>query len=98
MSRVLYLGRIVFTKGIADNLDDEQFRDDVAECLTKHMHGDFSGMEFEQDRRLNTEAFNSEDERVFTDFDTSIGKIWIITDRNGNPDENVTTVLFPEEY
>ena len=46
-----------------------------------------------EDQALNLEAVEH-GERVFTAHDTTVGKVWIITEW----DRSVTTVLFPSEY
>lgn len=95
----LYAGRVVMTQHIANVLgENDSFIDEIDKCFWKHITGDFSGMEFEEDRKLNEVAFKTGDGRVFTDFQTSFGKIWIITDQRENPLDNTTTILFPEDY
>lgn len=96
---LLFPGMIVQTQHMAEAIAADAMRSfEINECLSKHLRGDFSGMEFEEDRKLNEEAFESGEGRVFTDFQTSFGKIWIITDQCDNVKDNVTTILFPEDY
>ena len=96
---LLFPGKIVQTRHMAEAIAAVPKRNlEVNECLLKHIHGDFSGMEFAEDRKLNEEAFESGEGRVFTDFQTSFGKIWIITDQRKCVMDNTTTILFPEDY
>lgn len=88
------LGQLATTRGIADEMDEDlKFRREVMSCISRHSCGDW-GDACEDDKEANDSALQSEDERLFSVYETSKGKIWIITEH----DRSVTTVLFPHEY
>lgn len=87
------LGRLVVTRGIEDGIDEDlKFRREVMASISRHSCGDWGDI-CEDDKRENDYAL-LEDERLLSVYETSKGKIWIITER----DRSVTTVLFPCEY
>jgi hypothetical protein len=87
-------GHIVMTRGIAALIrDDDAASRTVRECLTRHLTGDCGEMS-EEDVLANLRAFVQGGERVFSSYETSLGKLWIITEA----DRSATTVLLPEEY
>ena len=53
----------------------------------------------DEDKQINEEALQYPDDLYLLGaYQTSCGKIWIITNRaTENPGENITTVLFPDE-
>ncbi len=89
------LGRVLLTASIdARAYEDSMFMDEVARCLDRHRAGDFSDMEHPEDVEANKAAIESGESRIFSTFNTTKGKIWIITEW----DRSSTTVLFPEDY
>ena len=64
----------------------------MAELLARHQGGDWGDVGAE-DRRFNGNALRNGG-RLFSAYDTSAGRVWIITEA----DRRVTTVLLPSEY
>lgn len=86
-------GQIVATRSVADEMKaSELFRLEVQEALQQYISGDWGQMS-ETDKEENDRAV-SEGERVLAAYQTSKGKIWIITEW----DRTATIILFPNEY
>ena len=62
-------------------------------CLTRHMAGDCGDVD-EDDRLANLRAILHGGERVFSAYQTTLGRVWIITEA----DRSATTILLPAEY
>lgn len=78
------LGLLLVTNGINDKLDSL--------TLQRFTNADWGEMDPE-DIEANNEALRN-GERLFAAYETSEGKIWIITEA----DRSATTILFPDEY
>ena len=88
------LGQLVATKAIAVAMEqDNKFLREVHGALDRYITRDWGEMP-EEDKAMNDEALESGEDRIFAAYDTSKGKIWIITEW----DRSATTVLFPEDY
>jgi hypothetical protein len=88
------LGQVVMTRGIADTMEsNEVFRTEVDKAFEKYTNCDW-GDTCEDDATMNTEAVKTGDDRILAVYQTSEGKIWIITEW----DRSYTTILFPSEY
>lgn len=90
------LGKLVMTKRIADkakDVDNLRFACEVDVALSRYIKCDW-GDTCEEDAELNDEAVKNGDDRILAVYNTSQGKIWIITEW----DRSVTTILFPDEY
>lgn len=86
-------GRIILTRGVADRVEyDNSFDHFITVCLFRHLTGDWGNL-CEEDKKENEFAINNY-ARIFSAYDESNDKIWIITEA----DRSVTTILFPEEY
>ena len=89
------LGQVVQTEGISNaRQEDENFSNEVDKCFARYCNADWSDMEYEDDKIMNDEAIKNGNSRIFATYKTSIGDIYIITER----DRSVTTILFPEDY
>jgi hypothetical protein len=66
--------------------------EDLFDYPARHSSGDWGEL-CAFDRRQNEVALR-EGLRVFSSYETSVGKVWIITEA----DRSVTTILLPEEY
>lgn len=86
------LGQTVVTRGVAEELENEEFSKFVTQSIIRHANGDWGDLEAE-DKEANDYAVDHE-ERIFSAYKKGDWKIWIITEW----DRSVTTVLFPEEY
>lgn len=89
------LGQIVTTRAIHDDIaDNSKFAKEVLDCLRRYANADFSDMEYAEDVQANMDAIKNGDDRIFATYNTSKGKIYIITEW----DRSVTTILYPEDY
>lgn len=96
MSKSLFeLGRIIMTGRISVcYTEDNNFHNEINNALFRYKKADWSDMEYEEDKLMNEQALKSGDDRIFATYNTSRGKIYIITEC----DRSVTTILFPDEY
>jgi hypothetical protein len=85
-------GRMLMSRGIAALISDHGSARIVRRCLDRHLSGDWGEM-CEEDLRANEEALR-EGARLFSSYQTELGKIWVITEA----DRAATTILLPEEY
>lgn len=93
------MGQVVVTKSINDLMAAEQkFAVEVTVALQRYAVKDWGNLD-EEDKQTNEEALNYPDDLyVMGAYDTSKGKIWIITNRiSEKAGENATTVCFPDE-
>lgn len=86
-------GELVMTRGVAALLTDQAAALIVRRCLDRHLAGDCGEMS-EDDVLANLRAVTHGGERVFSAYDTTLGRLWVITEA----DRSATTVLLPEEY
>lgn len=87
------LGQVVTTSAIhADIAESVQFAGEVARALARYTSGDW-GEVSNYDKEANDYAAEN-GERILASYETSKGKIWIITEW----DRSATTILYPEEY
>lgn len=89
------LGQVVMTKGVYELIQkDKTFLNFINVSLGKYSQCDW-GDTCEDDCKINDNAVENGDERIYASYKDSDGrKIWIITEW----DRSVTTILFPEEY
>lgn len=87
------LGQVVVTRQINNDIaEDSKFAKEVHKSLARHHSGDWGELS-EFDKEVNEEALEWND-RLLSAYETSRGKIWIITEA----DRSATTVLYPDEY
>ena len=87
-SKFFNMGQVVTTRSINDLMAAEQ----------KFAGKDWGDMDAE-DRQTNEDALNYPDDLyVMGAYNTSKGRIWIITNRiSETPGDNATTICFPDE-
>lgn len=91
--RMFSLGQIGTTRGIWSwMISDSKFCREVGEAIQRHASCDWGDL-CEEDKQMNDEGLK-DNGRLFSAYDTSQGKIWIITEWY----RSATTVLFPNEY
>lgn len=98
-SKFFNIGRIVVTRSINDLMAAEQkFAVEVTVALQRYAVKDWGNLD-DEDKQTNEEALNYPDDLyVMGAYDTSKGKIWIITNRiSEKAGDNATTVCFPDE-
>jgi len=86
----LPLGRVVATPEALKLLSEEG--ENPFAYLARHATGDWGEL-CAFDRRQNEIALR-DGLKVFSSYDVSTGRIWIITEA----DRSITTILLPEEY
>lgn len=82
------LGRIVVTPGALATFG----HDGCFALLSRHSGGDWGDLDG-HDRKANERALR-EGARLFSAYETSAGKVWVITEA----DRSSTCVLLPSEY
>ena len=88
------LGQVVMTRGIADAMESSEiFKTEVNKAFERYVACDW-GVTCEEDAAMNDEAIKTSDDRILAVYQTSEGKIYIITEW----DRSCTTILFPSEY
>lgn len=93
------MGQVVTTRTINDLMAAEQkFAVEVTVALQRYAVKDWGNLD-DEDKQTNEDALNYPDDLyVMGAYDTSKGKIWIITNRiSEKAGENATTVCFPDE-
>ena len=90
MTAQLPLGRVVATPGALRLLMEARAR--PFDYLARHALGDWGDL-CAFDRRQNEIALR-DGYRVFSSYDVSAERVWIITEA----DRSITTILLPEEY
>ncbi len=89
-----FLGKLVMTRGINNCIaDDGNFAKEVLKALSRYKNHDW-GKLCEEDKQMNDEAIKNGNDRVLAAYETSQGKIYIITEY----DRSYTTILFSHEY
>lgn len=98
-SKYFNVGHVVTTYTINDlMMADKPFKDEVCACLEKFVNKDW-GILSEEDKQDNESALQYPDDLYLLGaYLTSAGEIYIITNRAISvPEENVTTICFPDE-
>lgn len=88
------LGQIVQTRGIATECEsNKDFKKEIENCFMKYINCDW-GDTYKEDVELNDNAVENNDDRILAVYETSQGKIFIITEW----DRSYTTIMFSHEY
>lgn len=85
------LGQIVATAGVNELIESKRIN--PTELLDRHSTGDWGELS-EDDKQLNSEALETGEDRIFSSYNTSAGRVWIITEYH----RELTTLLLPSEY
>ncbi len=89
-----FLCRVVMTRVINDCIADDQiFTKEVLKAMLRYKNHDWGEMS-EEDKKLNDEALRNATDRILAAYETSQGKIYIITEY----DRRYITILFSHEY
>lgn len=87
-------GKLTWTRGINNMVaDDVTFAKEVLSCIRRYKMQDWGDM-CDEDKQMNNDAVKYHNNRIFASYNTSKGKIYIITEY----DRSYTTVLFANEY
>lgn len=98
-SKFFNMGQVVVTNGINAAMEESNlFHLEVLLALDSFSNKDWGNLG-EEDKQANEDALNyPEDLYLLGAYETSNGKIWIITNRiSENAGDNATTVCFPDE-
>lgn len=98
-SKFFNMGQVVTTRSINNLMAAEQkFAVEVNIALQRFAVKDWRNLD-DEDKKTNEEALNYPDDLYLLGaYDTSKGKIWIITNRiSEKAGDNATTVCFPDE-
>lgn len=87
------LGEVVQTQKIFEARKKTQFNKEVERCLKRYCQADFSDMS-QEDIELNNLAILNGYDRIVGMYNTSLGKIYIITESDGSH----TAIAFADEY
>lgn len=98
-SKFFNMGQVVVTKGINAAMEESnKFLLEVNLCLQRFAVKDWGNLG-EEDKQTNEDALNYPDDLYLLGaYQTSKGKIWIITNRiSEKAGDNATTICFPSE-
>lgn len=98
-SEFFNMGQIVVTKSINNYMvADIVFTREIADALKRYANKDWGDLDSE-DKQFNDNVLNyPEDLYLLAAYNTSKGKVWIITNRISDTlGDNATTVCFPDE-
>lgn len=88
------LGKVVMTNGISNKMaESEKFANEITNCLKRYITCDWGNM-CDEDKEMNDNALRTGAARVLAAYDTSEGRVYIITEQ----DRSYTTILFADEY
>lgn len=88
------LGKIIATRSILDTMENnDKFYTEVMVAMNRYIKCDWGNL-CDEDKEINDRAVKNDDDRILAAYNTSKGRIWIITEW----DRSCTTVLFPNEY
>lgn len=99
ISKFFNMGQILVTKGIADAMkENTRFAVEVSLSLQRFSVKDWGNL-CDEDKKVNEDALEYPDDLYLLGaYDTSKGKIYIITNRVSEiAGYNTTTVCFPDE-
>lgn len=89
-----FLGKLVMTQGINNEVaKNEKFAKEISVCLKRYITCDWGEM-CNEDKEMNDNALRTGTARVLAAYDTSEGRVYIITEH----DRSATTILFADEY
>lgn len=91
--RKLTLGRVVATCRIDCAIGEPSYAKEVIRAFSRYKDLDWGDLG-EEDKQANEDALKKGDDRILAAYDTSRGKIYIITEW----DRSYTTIMFADEY
>ena len=88
------LGKVVMTNGISNEMAESQkFANEITDCFKRYITCDWGDM-CDEDKEMNDNALRTGTARVLAAYDTSEGRVYIITEQ----DRSCTKILFADEY
>jgi hypothetical protein len=98
-SKYFNMGKVVVTNSIyAEIQENQQFANGISRCLQRYAVKDWGEL-CEEDKQINEDALKYPDDLyLLAAYETSKGKIYIITNRISEiAGDNGTTVCYPSE-
>ena len=87
-------GKMFMTKNISEETSkDKFFEKEILNVLSRYLKKDWGDL-CEEDKQLNDEAIKSCTSRILAAYNTTKGKVYIITEW----DRSLTTILLANEY
>ena len=88
------LGKIMMSRGIADYIEgNTEYHCEILDYLKRYIHCDWGNL-CNDDKIMNDLAVKNNDDRILASYNSSKGKIYIITEW----DRSCTTILLAKEY
>ncbi len=88
------LGKVIMTSSINSKMvENEKFASEIANCFKRYIVCDWGEM-CNDDKEMNDNALRTGTARVLASYNTSEGRVYIITEQN----RSCTTILFADEY
>lgn len=89
-----FLGKTVMTSRVNKKIaESEKFAREIKICMEKYITCDWGDL-CNEDKEMNDNALINGNDRILAAYDTSEGKVYIITEH----DRSATTILFADEY
>jgi len=89
-----FLGKTVMTSGVNNKIaESEKFAREIKICMEKYITCDWGDL-CNEDKEMNDNALRNGNDRILAAYDTSEGKVYIITEH----DRSATTILLADEY
>lgn len=89
-----FLGKTVMTSGVNNKIaESEKFAREIKICMEKYITCDWGDL-CNEDKGMNDNALRNGNDRILAAYDTSEGKVYIITEH----DRSATTILFADKY
>lgn len=87
-------GQVVITKGVNAKISESiEFSQFILESIAKYRNCNWGNL-CKEDCKMNDQAIENGDDKIFARYNNEEGDIYIITEW----DRSVTTILFPSEY
>ena len=91
------MNKLYMTRGINDEIaDNENFAKEICDIIKRFKAQDWGEL-CDDDKQMNEDALRNGNGRVFAAYNTSVRKVYVITD-GLKTDYEATTILFAEEY
>lgn len=91
------MNKLYMTRGINDEIaDNENFAKEICDIIKRFKAQDWGEL-CQEDKQMNEDALKNGNGRILAAYNTSVRKVYVITD-GLKTDYEATTILFAEEY
>ena len=91
------MNKLYMTRGINDEIaDNENFAKEICDIIKRFKAQDWGAL-CQEDKQMNEDALKSGNGRILAAYNTSVKKVYVITD-GLKTEYEATTILFAEEY